>query len=211
MKMDEHAKTALGQAIAFSVPGLITGILLLAIPAGLLLNLIFVILGIVTVVYSVPGLVAGITSFATTEGKVSLVLSAIATLVGLMMIFHHNSVLMIVLGIYLLVLPFVTIVMAKDHMMQFKGEMPKMILGVILIILGPANALDLVMRIMGWVIIALTVVYAVSTFLTLRKHQHKTGARIFADTNGDGTIDTVYVDTTGDGKADAAMRYRESK
>ena len=38
-----------------------------------------------------------------------------------------------------------------------------------------------------------------------------TGNRIFVDSDGDGSIDTVYVDTTGDGKADTATPFREEK
>jgi hypothetical protein len=34
---------------------------------------------------------------------------------------------------------------------------------------------------------------------------------VFVDTDGNGSIDTVYVDTTGDGKADTATHYKEEQ
>ena len=80
----------------------------------------------------------------------------------------------------------------------------------VLLLVGPAKALNLVFDIAGWVVLALTAVYIVTILLGQRiasKHVDKTGNRIFVDTTGDGKIDTVYVDTTGDGKADTAAKY----
>ena len=90
-----------------------------------------------------------------------------------------------------------------------------MIVGLVLILVGPAKALDVMLDIAGWGVIVFSVVYVVLSLFAGVRNQNKkeatTGNRIFVDTTGDGKVDTVYVDTTGDGKPDTAKRYRDSK
>ena len=206
-----RTKTALGASLAIAIPGLIVGLLLLLIPVDLLLKLIFVIMGIITLLSSIPGFVAGIAAFSTAGGNLSLIVSAISAVVGFLMIFNHNGILMIVLGVYMILLPLLNVLLAKDHLVQLKAELPKLIIGLLLIILGPANALDILLRIAGWVIIVMSLFYSAVVFVGFRKKQNTVGARVFVDVNGDGTVDTVYIDTTGDGKPDTATPYKENK
>ncbi len=205
-----RTKNALGAALIFAIPGLIIGLLLLLVPTDLLLKLLFVVMGVITVISSIPGLIAGIVAFSTAGGKLSLLVSVVSAVIGFLMVFNHNEFLMIFLGVYMIVLPAVNILIAKDHFGQFKAELPKLVIGILLILLGPANTIDMLFRIAGWVIIALTVVYSAVIFFGMNKKPKVTvsGTRVFVDKNGDGTVDAVFVDTTGDGKADTEVEYR---
>ncbi len=196
-----QTKTALGAALAVLIPAIIVGLLLLLIPTHLLISLVFIIMGIVTVISSIPGIIVGVTAFSTTAGKISLVASVISAIFGFLMIFSHNELLMILLGVYMIVLPVVNILLTNDHMTQLKAELPKIIIGLVLLILGPANTLDFLLRIAGWVIIALGVIYALVLFFGVGRAAKRatvvTGGKIYVDVDGDGTVDGVDVDGNG--------------
>lgn len=215
MNLPNIKKTSLITILLIGVLGILLGVLLLAIDPAFLLKILFVVMGIITVLSAVPGLLVGISSVDTAAGRVSLIVSLISIVIGFLMIFWHSSILMIVLGIYLLVFPLIEILLSKDKAVRLKSELPKMIVGLVLILVGPAKALDVMLDIAGWGVIVFSVVYVVLSLFAGVRNQNKkeatTGNRIFVDTTGDGKVDTVYVDTTGDGKPDTAKRYRDSK
>lgn len=215
MNLPNIKKTSLITILLIGVLGILLGVLLLAIDPAFLLKILFVVMGIITVLSAVPGLLVGISSVDTAAGRVSLIVSLISIVIGFLMIFWHSSILMIVLGIYLLVFPLIEILLSKDKAVRLKSELPKMIVGLVLILVGPAKALDVMLDVAGWGVIVFSVVYVVLSLFAGVRNQNKkeatTGNRIFVDTTGDGKVDTVYVDTTGDGKPDTAKRYRDSK
>ena len=215
MNFKSDEKSFRASLVCLAVFGLLAGILLIALPADALLKFIFVIVGIVTVVYQLPGIVTGLAHLDTGAGKVSLILSLISAAIGFLMIFFHSTVLLLILGAYLIFVPIVQIVVAKERLLVIKSELPKIILGVVLLIVGPAKALGFLFDVAGWIILVLSALYVVISLIVTTKRKTKyantTGGRVFVDTTGDGKIDTVYVDTTGDGKPDTAKRYRDGK
>ena len=191
--------------------GIVLGLLLLLTPVSFLLNVIFVVLGVLTVFNNLPTMIFSLFELKTTSGKVMFFLSLIATVLGVMMIFFHNSIYMILLGIYFVLIPFLRLIFSKDRAELVREELPKLILGVVMILLGPAYTVSILFDIAGWSVLGLTVVYVISSLLALRRAQRKTGGRVFVDVDGDGTIDALYVDTTGDGKVDTATHYRDEQ
>jgi hypothetical protein len=211
MKVQHDKNATMTSAWITAGIGAVLGLLLILIPVGFLLKLVFTVMGIVTVLSNLPGLAQGIGTFSTPMGKVSLISSAIAILIGCLMIFWDSGVLMIVLGVYMILLPLINVLLSKNPRAQIKAELPKLILGVVLVLLGPAGTFELLFDIAGWCVIALSVFYVITVYLTMRKHQNTPGTRVFVDTDGNGIVDTVYVDTTGDGKADTATNYKEEQ
>ena len=205
------AKYATSGILFTALLGILLGLFLLLVNVDFLLKVIFVAIGIFTLLTNLPGLFFGMATWQSKEGKLLTLLSLFAIVVGTLMVFLHNGVLMIVLGVYFLVMPIVRTVTSRERAQTLRSELPKMILGVAMVLLGPASAVSILFRVAGWAVIALTVLYTLGSLLALRKYQHQTGPRVFVDTDGDGEIDTLYVDTTGDGKADTATRYRDKK
>ncbi len=211
MNMQHDKNATMRAAFITAAIGILLGVLLILIPVSALLYAVFVVMGIVTVVGNLPTLIHGIWNFSTPAGKANLLLSSISVILGLLMIFWNNGILMIILGIYMLLFPIADILMAQDKLAECKSELPKLILGLILILLGPAGTFDLLFDIAGGIVIALSVLYVVWVYAIMRRRQNTPGSRIFVDTDGNGTIDAVYVDTTGDGKADTATHYQEKQ
>ena len=195
--------------------GLLLGGFLILMPVEPLMKVIFVILGVIIVATAVPALVFGGAHLDTKFGKTSFFFSLVSLILGVIMIFWHNSLLTVVLGGFLLVFPIVNIVMKREHLQQAKRELPKMIVGVVLLLVGPAKTLELLFDVAGWSVIALSVIWAIFTVIyTLvqqKKHAQRTGNRTFVDRNGDGTIDAVFVDTTGDGEPDTEVNYKDNQ
>ena len=215
MRLQETQKATLAATLILALLGILAGALLIVVPTDFLLKVVFIIMGVLTVISNIPGLTVGIMSANTRFGLLSLILSLISIVIGFLMIFWHAGVLMVILGVYMIVFPILEICMAKDKLSQLRTELPKLIIGVVLLLIGPSRTLDVVFDIAGWGIIVLTAVGVIAVCIGQKKLEKKkgqvTGNRIFADTTGDGKIDTVYVDLDGDGKPDTSSDYREKK
>lgn len=216
MRFPKSNRSLLWQTLVFALFGVGVGVLLIALPADLLLRLAFVIVGALTVLTQIPCILSGLLHLSERGGggKLLLFSSLISTALGLLMIFYPSALLSVLLGVYLIVLPLILVLTDGDKRTRLQKELPRMILGVVLVLIGPAAILDLLFDVAGWVILVLTLVYTAVTLLAVRRRTeraHVTGNRIFADTDGDGSIDTVYLDTTGDGRADTATHYRENE
>lgn len=216
MRLPKSNRSLLWQTLVFALFGVGVGVLLIALPADLLLRLAFVIVGALTVLTQIPGVLSGLLHLSERGGggKLLLFSSLISTALGLLMIVYPSALLSVLLGVYLIVLPLILVLTDGDKRTRLQKELPRMILGVVLVLIGPAAILDLLFDVAGWVILVLTLVYTAVTLLAARRRTeraHVTGNRIFADTDGDGSIDTVYLDTTGDGRADTATNYRENE
>lgn len=191
--------------------GVLIGLLLIFIPVGFLLDVVFFIMGIVTIAVSLPALLALLPLRHTGVGNVSLICTALMVVAGFLMLFWHSSILLIIVGVVMIAQPILAIANATDRSARLKTEAPKLIVGVVLLVLGPAKTVDVLFDVAGIGVIILSIVYLISMYRLVKKSQNVTGARVFVDTDGNGTIDTVYVDTDGNGKADTATSYREKK
>ena len=211
MKQRTFGEYAISTLSVTAALGIALGLFLILVDVGFLLNLVFVVLGILTVVNNLPSLVLSAFEWNQREGRVLFLLSLIATVLGVVMIFYHHTILMILLGVYFVLIPLLRLAVVPNRKKLFREELPKLALGVVMILMGPAKLVSVLFRVAGIVVIALTVVYTVSSVITLRRMQHKTGTRVFVDTDGNGKCDTLYIDTTGDGKVDTATRYREDQ
>ena len=191
--------------------GMLIGLLLIVIPVGFLLDVVFFIMGIATIVVSLPALFSLLPLRHTKVGNVSLICTALMVFAGFLMLFWHSNILLIGVGVVMIVQPVLAIASATDRQARFKSEMPKLIIGVVLVLLGPANAIDILFDVAGVGLIVCSILYLLWTYRVVQKAQHLTGSRVFVDEDGNGTIDAIYVDTDGNGEADTATNYREKK
>ena len=143
-----------------AILGIAIGCILLWVPVSTLVWFAFIVLGVITLVSSIPGVVQAVSEIRGRYGILNLVLAIIPMVLGLSLIFWQNSILMILIGVYLLALPIYRVVISADWKNQLRMELPRLILGVILILIGPGAAFDLMFRIAGWVVLILSVIYA---------------------------------------------------
>ncbi|MBE6552867.1 MAG: hypothetical protein E7666_00835 [Ruminococcaceae bacterium] len=215
MKHLNSKQTTLASILIFACLGLLAGMLLILIPTNFLINVIFVVMGVLTILYNIPGFAAGLVAIHTKMGIVTVLLSLISIVTGFLMIFWHADLLMIFLGAYMVIFPLVEILLSEDKSQRLKTELPKIIIGLVLLLVGPSTVMNVMFDVAGWIVIGLTALYVVVILIAqirgAGKAKQQTGGRIFVDTTGDGKIDTVYHDTNGDGTPDTATEYRENK
>ena len=198
-------------SLAIAGVGALVGLILIAVPVGFLLDLVFFIMGIATIVVSLPALISLLPLHGTRVGNVSLICTALMVFAGFLMLFWHSSVLLVAVGILMIVQPIIAIVNAPDRQARLKAELPKLIIGVILVLLGPAKAIDILFDVAGVGLIVSSILYLIWSYRLIKKTQNVTGNRVFVDEDGNGTIDAIYVDTDGNGEADTATDYKEKK
>lgn len=193
--------------IGVALMGFLFGSALILIPADFLLKAIFIIVGVITVVGSIPGVLLGYAAISSSFGRIELLSSLVSMLMGVVMIFWHSQVVMLVVGVYLLVLPLINLLVALVRGGRWAAELPKMILGAILILIGPVETFAIMLDVAGWIVIGVTALFVLAAIIfacrrgvKTKRVSHETGSRVFVDTDGDGTIDRVYVDSTGDGQ-----------
>ena len=133
-------KTLLTYRITVMVIGVLLGVLLLVLGALLkpetvqtIIKWGIIIYGIFIVLGNIPGLISGIANIGKPTGVFDLVCALLGIGLGVAMICYQGMVLVAIVGIYLVILPLVRVLLADRKGEQFKRELIRIILGVVLL------------------------------------------------------------------------------
>lgn len=209
-------KMTLISALITGVVGILIGILLLCISAEKLFSILSILLGLIGVIVTLPPFLDAVMHNGRPGSATDIILHGIVLLISLALIFTRNFVVMILVGIFLVIVPVVRIARATDTFGQFKQDLPRILIGIVLICIGPCRVIDTLFSIVGWIVIAISVLDLIwNVFAYFHRYERAEsvtkGTRTFVDVTGDGKIDTVYIDTTGDGKTDTEIPYDRKK
>ncbi len=190
-------KLSKNNRIANRVISMILGILVGAvlvvigsvIKAETLVWLALVIWGVIIIIGNIPGLVYSIANIKNKAAVFDLVMSIIGILLGVGLIVSQNQVVTVILAAYMIVFPVIRIVLAKKGWAeQLKRELLRIILGVVLLVFGGTllgvgyTILNLILKIIGWVVIGITVVLGVvEIILIATKKEDKNGQTIYVE------------------------------
>ncbi len=154
--------------------GVLLGVLLLVLGGVLspdtvakIIHIGLIVYGIFIIVGNIPGLVSGVANIHTGAGIFDLLASIIGIALGAAMIFYQGTFLVILVAVYLIIFPLVRVLLAQNKGEQFKRELVRVVLGVVLLIFLPAlfdvafGVVHLVLLIAGWVLIGLSVLFGV--------------------------------------------------
>ncbi len=167
-------KNLLVARIAVMVIGILVGILLLVL-AGVLkpetvakiIEIGLIIYGIIIIIGNIPGLVSGIANIHQPAGVFDLVASILGIGLGIAMIFYQGTLLVALVAIYLIIFPLIRVLLAQNKGEQFKRELVRIILGVVLLVFVPSlvgaafTVVHLLLLIAGWAIIALSALFGI--------------------------------------------------
>lgn len=157
-------KNSLAFILTAGILGVLLGILLLAIDFFKILSLIFIIVGIFTLIANLPAFIYSLTS-ANVPG---IITSLLPILAGVLMIFWHNSVLFYILGLYLIILPIVRILTAYDKSMHLRMELPRIVIGFLLLLIGPGTVINTFFDVAGYVVIAISLLLTIVGIIKLK-------------------------------------------
>ena len=216
-------KQLLTKIIVSTVSSILLGLLLILLPILLpvskLIRIAFIVLGVITVINYIPSLIAGIRNISTSDGVGDLLGAIFGIAIGCVMIFYQGILLTVLAAIFLIALPLLRILLAREHMTALRSEILRIILGIVLIAFLPAlvGAMDLIVKIIltvvGAIIILAALINGLNGYRLWKKFpEEKTmqSNAIFVDSTGDGVVDTILVDTNGDGKTDTEIQYRHN-
>ena len=144
------------------------------VKAETLVWLALVVWGVIVIIGNIPGLIYAIANLKAKGAIFDLVASVIGILLGLGLIFSQNEVLTVILAAYMIVFPIIRIVLAKSAWAEQLGrEILRIILGVVLLVFGGTilavgyTILNLLLSIIGWVVIALTVILGIVAIIKI--------------------------------------------
>ena len=191
--------------------------LLVAFFAQLIFDIILIVCGILTLLSGIPQFFGAIVEL-TDKKKIAifdLIVAVITVVVGVMLIFFRNEIVVTCIGVYLIVFPLIRTLVADKKVEQLKVELPSMILGVALLIVAPRGLIHILGKVAGALIIVLSAIYIivgiVAYFKAKKIAESMTGNRVYVDADGNGTIDAIFVDTTNDGNYDTVIKVEENK
>lgn len=137
--------------------GIGAGILLLAIDIEGIMSVVLLLFGVMTVLINVMRLVA-VRNVSGTVRNVSAVMAIVGIVLGILLAVMRSSVLTLLIGIYMIVLPIADVLLSDYRSEQLKTVLPKLLFGIILVVVGPGKALNIVSDALGVVILVLSVI-----------------------------------------------------
>lgn len=153
--MSNSRKNSFISSMIIAAIGLVIGIII-AILGPELLDVAFIILGLFVVIDHLPMFISSLANIKNKQSLVVFILSAISIAAGFIMMFWHEGIFMVLVGIYLLALPIYRIIIAPDKKLQLSADLGSLILGLVLILVGPGKIIFYA----GIVLIALSLLYA---------------------------------------------------
>lgn len=201
--------------VTWVVAGLIAllGILLIVIRVDLLSKLLFGVMGIVTIIVSIATLISVFSMRKTKVGKISIISTVLLALAGLFMFFFPQNFLLILVGLLMVAQPILVIMNAPNRRTRLKKEAPKLIIGAVLILLGPTNVFGYFFDIVGVGLIVLSIVYIFWTKTLIQKVQDavEIGSQVLIAADSKGKPGTIYVDAEESSEVDKETNYQETK
>ena len=138
------------------------GVLLISLNVEGMMSVIMLLVGLATVAVNLMKL-AAIRRVRGIGKDVTIVTSVIGIVLGILLIVMRNSVLAILIGIYMIVLPMIDVIMSKYKTEQLKAGLPKMLFGIILVAIGPGKALEIISDVGGIALVIFGVAYIIKS------------------------------------------------
>lgn len=137
-------------------------------------NILCVIIGIGMIVTNLPSLIFSLYGFNfDSKRKFVLFAALIGIGLGAFYIPFHGTVMSIICGLYLLILPTLRIIFEQDHYLQFKKEIVLYVIGIFLTL----NMLDIMFQLIvivtGGLIIALAIYGLIKTYIVKKREKKK--------------------------------------
>lgn len=157
-----------------SIIYMVIGLVFILVPVNTLIWLTFIILGILIILFNIPTLIEDINNYKNVKKDIpGMVFTILCIILGLILIFWQKKFLLIAFGIYLIIFPVYKILIAEDRKKQLQLELPKIILGIISIILGPENTMNIIFKAIGIIIIIASIIYLICAILLVTKYKEK--------------------------------------
>lgn len=149
-----------------SLGGIILGSILTFIPMSLLVDLMVVIIGIGLIIFNGVNLYKKVSVNAPTTND--MLFDVLGVLSGVIILCLNSFVATLIIAIYLIAEPIIRIVLDKEKEHQLYIQLPKISIGIILLLVKLAT-LDLLFKVIGIVVLICSVGYFVYNYYLYKK------------------------------------------
>ncbi len=149
--------------------GLLGGLLLLAEPYAMeVFDVLLIAVGLMTAVLNLPAFCQSLVRIRAKGEWISLVISLVAILSGVLLMLVRRDGILLFLGVYSVVFPIVRMALVQEHKKRLKREIPMILFGVCMVLVSLAQVEESVFFIGGILILALTALYLLWSLVMLR-------------------------------------------
>ena len=152
--------------ISIIIASLTLGILLLVLDGNMLVRVLFIVLGGLFIIDGVIGIVRNYK-----KSTLLLFTSSISILLGILLMFNFHIIVNILIAIWFIVTPVAAIFQNKDNPKEeVKVQLPRIILGTLILLFGIGSITEIILTILGWTIIILSLAYLIFGVISIVKH-----------------------------------------
>lgn len=149
-----------------AIGGILIGSVLLFVPMNLLLRLIMVVMGCLLLCVNGFNLYKKTADNAASSNE--MLLDVLGVLAGFFLLTSSNLVMIIILSIYLIANPIIRLYLVKFDKSHFMIELPKLLLGVILLLCG-ISTFNILFKILGGIVVGVSLVYLAFNYYLYKK------------------------------------------
>ena len=198
-----------GSGIFTSVISIIFGALICLLSAfafDAMVDIVFTIIGLGIIITNVLPLMMSIQAIKVDQRYIiDLIFSIISIILGVMFIFNHSATISIICGVFLVIIPIVRIILAKEKLLELKRQLPLFIVALLMFFNVASVVLRVALIVIGAILALLGIINLVMELIYSYKHKDDNDS--FDDNNpfnshdgGNGTIggetnhDNVVID-----------------
>ena len=165
-------KDGLVSGLIYGIAGAVFGAVLLLTDGASVLSFLTKLIGTVMLIINLPRVIALVSRGDVKRRRVELGVYLAGAIIGAVIFFlpvAAVTVASVLAGVWFIVLPIVDIIGAQYRREQFKAELPKILIGAFLIILGPTVLFSLLVKILGGAIFVFSVIYLIRVITSFSK------------------------------------------
>ena len=165
-------KDGLTFSLLYGIAGAALGAVLLMTDGAAVLSFLTKLIGTVMLIINLPRVIVMVRRGDAGRHRTELGVYLVGAIIGAVVFFlpvAAVTVASVLAGVWFIVLPIVDIIGAQYRREQFKAELPKILIGAFLIILGPTALFSVLLRILGGAIFVLSVIYLIRVIASFSK------------------------------------------
>jgi uncharacterized membrane protein HdeD (DUF308 family) len=159
-------------SLLYGIAGAALGAILLLSSGAEVLSFLTKLIGTVMLIINLPRVIALVIRGDAGHRRMETCVYISGTVIGAVVFFlpvAAVTVASVLAGVWFIVLPVVDIIGAQYRREQFKAELPKILIGMFLIILGPTVLFSVLAKILGGAIFVFSMIYLVRVIASFPK------------------------------------------
>ena len=165
--MSEMKKYLLIRMLTTVLVGIALGILFILLDGAFFARVVFIIFAVIFIIEAILALFSEVVR----KNIFLLIANILSIVLAILLIFFQETFVRIIVGVYFIAVPVVFLILRRDHFKEeFKEQLPKLVVGVLVLVLGLGTYVDLLLDIVGWLLILGSIVYLVLGCISLSKH-----------------------------------------